>query len=409
MTLSATEPDHRIGVTAVTGFLGSGKTRFVNQLLQQPEFANTVVIVNEIGQLGIDQANWSFVQPSLILLEGGCLCCQMQGSMNVTLQRLFTDALARRIPRFSHVLVETSGLADPSSLRFTLHNDFFLKARYAFNGSICMVDTVNAAEQMRYIEWSRQIVQADLVLLSRTDLASPDQIRACTDNLKSLVDVSVMSVPDFLLDGTSLLAPGGLALSQVRKSGVASAPFFTSKMAATEGSGSTESTGVTHKEATEEKDGAGQTDVNQKSYGPMGMDDVGEALPFDDSRHENQSQNEGATEPVARSTLRPVQRHSPIRVITIDLPEPLSRQRFTRELERIQEQLGTAMLRAKALVRFTAKDGLYLYNIVHSQQYPAQRLRDMAGRDIRTGLVLFLAGLSEGVSVPDSADFYRVD
>src|SRR5690606_22012151 len=98
------DSDTKIAVTAITGFLGSGKTRYINQLLQQTDGANTVVIVNEIGQLGIDQASWSFVQPSVILLEGGCLCCQMQGSLSVTLQRLFTDALARKIPRFSQIL-----------------------------------------------------------------------------------------------------------------------------------------------------------------------------------------------------------------------------------------------------------------------------------------------------------------
>ncbi|MGH8814901.1 MAG: GTP-binding protein, partial [Advenella sp.] len=74
MTTTAFDSDNRVAITAVTGFLGSGKTRYINQLLQQPGMANTVVIVNEIGQLGIDQANWSFVQPSTILLEGGCLC-----------------------------------------------------------------------------------------------------------------------------------------------------------------------------------------------------------------------------------------------------------------------------------------------------------------------------------------------
>lgn len=329
MTSTATVPESRIAVTAITGFLGSGKTQFINQLLQQPAFKDTVVIVNEMGELGIDQANWSFVQPSIILLEGGCLCCQMQGSLNETLLRLFTDALARRVPRFNQVLVETSGLADPSALRFTLHHDFFLKARYVFNGSLCIVDVPGFVSQMSYIEWSRQIVLADQLLLSKTDLASEEEVASCRTQLASMVDIPIMGIPAFL-EQISDIEKWHLRLHSDRPA-LASDAFL-----------------KTHK------------------------------------AHK-------AHEVVSASPLKSVQRHSRIRTEVIDLPDPMSRRAFMRELEQLIEQAGASLIRAKALVRFERSEGLYVYNVVHTQQYPAIHLPDQGDSTVRTGIVLFIS------------------
>ncbi len=326
MTSSETVTESRIAVTAITGFLGSGKTQFINQLLQQPAFKDTVVIVNEMGELGIDQANWSFVQSSVILLEGGCLCCQMQGSLNETLQRLFTDALARRVPRFNQVLVETSGLADPSALRFTLHHDFFLKARYVFNGSLCIVDVPGCISQMSYIEWSRQIVLADLLLLSKTDLTSEKEVASCTAQLASMVDTPVMEIPAFL-EQISDTEKWRLRLHSDRPA-LASAAFLKA-----------------HK----------------------------------------------APEVVSARPLKPVQQHSRIRTEVIDLPDPMSRRAFMRELEQLIEKAGATLIRAKALVRFEGSEGLYVYNVVHTQQYPAIHLPDPGNSTVRTGIVLFIS------------------
>lgn len=335
MTMTAFDSNGTIAVTAVTGFLGSGKTRFINQLLQQPGMANTVVIVNEIGQLGIDQANWSFVQASVILLEGGCLCCQMQGSMSATLQRLFTDALARKIPRFNHIIVETSGLADPSALRFTLHSDFFLKERFFYNGCICIVDVVNADKQSAYVEWSRQLVQADLVLLSRTDVATREQVREFTQNATSFTDAPAMAIPAFFSNhavSDMLVALG--------------------------------------------------TSTGQPRLGRM-----------------------GALRPGRTGALRPVFAHSAIRTITVELSRPLRRSVFNRAIEQILARLETRLIRAKALLRFVDDPQLYLFNIVHSQRYPARRL-DHVQKTKQTGIVFFVAGDTPQTLLPQADEFY---
>jgi len=359
MHVTNIDSDTKIAVTAITGFLGSGKTRFINQLLQQPNAANTVVIVNEIGQLGIDQASWSFVQPSAILLEGGCLCCQMQGSMSATLQRLFTDALARKIPRFNQILVETSGLADPSALRFTLHTDFFLKERFVYDGCICIVDVVNAQKQADFVEWPRQLVQADLVLLSRTDSAADEQMRHCVNHIARVTDAPVMDIPGFL---------SAHAFADQRR------PLSGSRMPA--------KTGAT---------------ISFLSRHPSPGAQAWPASVFSNtaagSRHH------------PGSSLAPLQVHSPIRIVTLEFAEPLRRSVFNRALARMLEDLGASLLRAKALLRFQEDENVYLFNIVHAQRYPAQRLGKEA-RAQQMAMVLFLDGVTADMRLPQSADFY---
>lgn len=360
MHVTNTDSDTKIAVTAITGFLGSGKTRYINQLLQQTDGANTVVIVNEIGQLGIDQASWSFVQPSVILLEGGCLCCQMQGSLSVTLQRLFTDALARKIPRFSQILVETSGLADPSALRFTLHTDFFLKERFVYNGCICIVDVVNAQKQAGFVEWSRQLVQADLVLLSHTDIASDEQTCRSVRHIAMVTDAPLMDIPAFL----SAHAPDSrlrlMSVSPMPRKAGASMPFLS-------------------------------------RYLEHGAQTSSSSTLTNTAKVPRQR-------PVI--SLAPVQMHSSIRIVTLEFAEPLRRSVFNRVLERMLERLGATLLRAKALLRFQGDEDAYLFNIVHAQRYPAQRLGKEAQAQ-QMAMVLFLDGVTDEMELPQSADFYE--
>ena len=359
MTMTAFNSDSKIAVTAVTGFLGSGKTRYINQLLQHPGMAHAVVIVNEIGQLGIDQANWSFVQPSVILLEGGCLCCQMQGSMSATLQRLFTDALARRIPRFNHIIVETSGLADPSALRFTLHSDFFLKERFFYNGCVCIVDVINADKQQAYVEWSRQLVQADLVLLSRTDIATGEQARCLAENAALLTDAQIMTIPAFFanLAAIDMLMKLGTLPGRKKRAGFSGAP-------------------------------------------------TARFWSGDDDDSDGLAENTGQQRQSRASALRPVLAHSAVRIITLELARPLRRSVFNQALEQILARLGTTLIRAKALLRFVNDPQLYLFNIVHAQRYPARQLGQGQDAD-QTGIVFFVAGDTPEIQLPRAEQFYQ--
>ena len=180
-----------IGVTVITGFLGSGKSHFIRQLLKRPDAGRIAVIVNEIGRIGLDHLIYRHLSSRLVLLEGGCLCCQLHADLSQTLRELFMQAMQKKIPAFSHVIIETSGLADPSSIVFTLKHDFFLKERFYNAGVLCVVDSCHAEQQRQdNPEWLSQLLAADVVLLSKEDIC-PEKVPA----LKKWIKAIAMGVP----------------------------------------------------------------------------------------------------------------------------------------------------------------------------------------------------------------------
>ena len=106
-------PHARLPVTLVTGFLGSGKTTMINAALKAPELRNTVVVINEFGEVGIDHSLVANSNDSVVVLENGCLCCTVRSDLVSTLNDLYQSRMAGRIPTFDSVVIETSGLAEP--------------------------------------------------------------------------------------------------------------------------------------------------------------------------------------------------------------------------------------------------------------------------------------------------------
>src|SRR5437588_11622076 len=113
----------RIPVTVVTGFLGSGKTTLIRELLATPEGANTAVVINEYGEVGIDNALLRASSDATVLLGNGCLCCAVRTDLQETLRTLFADRARGAVPSFQRVIIETSGLADPGPVFATFASD----------------------------------------------------------------------------------------------------------------------------------------------------------------------------------------------------------------------------------------------------------------------------------------------
>ncbi len=186
-----------IGITVITGFLGSGKSHFIRQLLKRPDAGQIAVIVNEIGQVGLDHLIYRHLSAQVVLLEGGCLCCQLHADLSQTLRELFMQAMQKKIPAFRHVIIETSGLADPSSIVFTLKHDFFLKERFYNAGVLCVVDSCHAElQQQDNPEWLSQLLAADVVLLSKDDLC-PEKVPAIKNQIDAVsVGMAVVNKSD---------------------------------------------------------------------------------------------------------------------------------------------------------------------------------------------------------------------
>ncbi len=327
--------DIRIPVIVVTGFLGSGKTTLIRRLLAQPAWRDTAVIVNESGSLAIDHHLLRVVADEIRVLEGGCICCSLRGDLSRTLRELFMQALQRQVPRFERVLIETTGLADPAPILFTLRHDEFLKSRFVYGGTLATVDAQHAlSTQTARPEWARQLALADRVVPSKTDLLAPPALAQWRDALARRLP----GLPLASADPVSALTGDAAALA---------------------------------------------IDPDQLGpYGGAAADDTADSL-----RARGWLSGLMPAEPHAGSLRGP---HAGLRVIVVPAPRPLSAGRFLAGLAAWQDRHAPALLRLKAVLRWSGQSKLAVLHGVHTQRYPLADLPDAA--DIQTGVVVVAAG-----------------
>jgi len=182
MSNTQTAAEERIPVTVLTGFLGSGKTTLLNKLLRRPELADTAVIINEFGEIGLDHL---LVEKSddegMVTLNSGCLCCTVRGDLVRTMSELFLKRSKGEVSAFRRMVVETTGLADPAPILHTLMTDPLLATRYRLDGVVTTVDGVNGASTLdNHEEAVKQAAVADRLLLTKVDIADAPRL----DDLK---------------------------------------------------------------------------------------------------------------------------------------------------------------------------------------------------------------------------------
>jgi G3E family GTPase len=179
MVNSVPEPE-TLPTTLLTGFLGSGKTTLLRRALVSPALADTAVIINEIGEIAIDHHLVDFVEGNVLELPGGCLCCAVREDLARTLRGLIERRDAGEIRRFRRIVIETTGLADPAPILFTLGTDPMLDHCLRLAAVVTLVDAVSGAATLdRFAEAGRQAALADLLVITKTDLAplGPDLVR----------------------------------------------------------------------------------------------------------------------------------------------------------------------------------------------------------------------------------------
>lgn len=160
-----------IPLSVITGFLGSGKTTLLNRLLRDPAMDNCAVLVNEIGEVGIDHLVVQELQENVVLLASGCLCCAVRSDLVEALRLLFVQRLRGQVPPFRRVVIETTGLADPVPVIHTLMTDPLLLERFRLDGMVTTVDACHGEDQLdRYPEAVKQAVVADRIVLTKLDL-----------------------------------------------------------------------------------------------------------------------------------------------------------------------------------------------------------------------------------------------
>jgi G3E family GTPase len=174
-----TETKTRIPVTLVTGFLGSGKTTFINAALRSPELAKTVVVVNEFGEVGLDHQLFASSSDSVVVLENGCLCCTVRSDLVGTLNSLYHARQASEMPNFDKVVIETSGLAEPGAVLQAFLSEPTLDGLYRIASVVTLVDAVNwLGTSEAHDEAVRQVALADQIRITKLDLTDDKETAA---------------------------------------------------------------------------------------------------------------------------------------------------------------------------------------------------------------------------------------
>ncbi|BBX32271.1 cobalamin synthesis protein P47K [Mycolicibacterium mageritense DSM 44476 = CIP 104973] len=183
-----TTTDERVPVTVITGFLGAGKTTLVNRILTEQHGRRIAVIENEFGEVGIDDALVLDAEEEIFEMNNGCICCTVRGDLIRIL-----GALMRRRDRFDHILIETTGLADPAPVAQTFFVDDEIRGQLRLDAIVTVVDAAHVLDHLDEIkpddvenEAVEQVAFADRMILNKVDLVSAERLAAVETRLRGI-------------------------------------------------------------------------------------------------------------------------------------------------------------------------------------------------------------------------------
>jgi G3E family GTPase len=172
----------KIPVTVLTGYLGAGKTTLLNRILTEPHGQKFAVIVNEFGEIGIDNELVVGADEEVFEMNNGCICCTVRGDLIRIMENLM-----KRKEKFDAIIVETTGLADPAPVAQTFFMDQDVQDAARLDAVVTVADAMWLKDRLKDApEAKNQIAFADVILLNKTDLVTPEQLREVEARIRAI-------------------------------------------------------------------------------------------------------------------------------------------------------------------------------------------------------------------------------
>lgn len=333
----------KIPVTVLTGYLGAGKTTLLNRILTEDHGKRYAVIVNEFGEIGIDNDLVVGADEDVFEMNNGCVCCTVRGD----LIRVVSGLMKRQkpgAPAFDAIIVETTGLADPGPVAQTFFVDEDVKAKTTLDSVTALVDAHHVMARLDDSKEAReQVAFADRIILNKTDLASPAELSAVEARLRKLNPIAPITraeranVP---LD--QVLGLHGFDLERILEI----QPEFVNPPHGEEGHVHDEHCGHDHHHHAHDHDHDHHHHGHDHAHGPNASDS-----------------SDGVSESV--SGARGHNHADDIKGVSLSLDRPMNGVKFTQWLDKLLGEKGQDILRAKGIINVEGEDKRLVFQAVH--------------------------------------------